>query len=179
MAAKADAAETAGAMEGLQGYAEELAQGAQAGAEATASALASDAAKKATGYITDISDGGILVHRDDDYDPEGGEVPAHGVRITDTVEIVRGGESMVEVGEQLRVGRADQTHMEGRANRLAFAKDGGDLAWFGQEDEDDPGSPWGLHTGMLYVEDMQRFGGFAWIKRANGNMTLKWIGGGE
>ena len=175
IATKADAADTTAALAGLQGYAEELAQGAQDAAEARAAELSSDAEKTATGFITEISGGGILVHRNDDYDPETEEVPAHGVRISDTVEVVRGGESVAEFGEEFRVGRADQTHMEGSSSKLAFTRDGDDLAWFGQEDGDDPDSPWGLHTEVLYVEDMQRFGQFAWIKRSNGNMTLKWL----
>lgn len=142
---KANAAETTEALGGVERYAEELAQGAQAGAEATAATLASNAAMTATNFITEIDGGGILVHRNnnnnseteegndnsetgEDNNSETEEASINGVRISDTVEVVRNDESVAEFGETFRIGLTNQTHMEGRASRLAFARGGNDLA---------------------------------------------------
>lgn len=122
-----------------------------------------DARRVATDYVSDFDADGVLVHARDG---------SGGVSISDTVQVVRGEDSVAEFGESFRIGKQDETHMEGTSSKLAFTRDGGDLAWFGQESAD---GSWGLHAQVLYIEDMQRFGQFAWVKRSNGNMTLKWL----
>ena len=54
----------------------------------------------------------------------------------------------------------------------AFKTDAGDIAWFGLNDD----GIWEMHIATTYAEDMIRFGNYAWIKRDNGNMTIKWLG---
>ena len=55
--------------------------------------------------------------------------------------------------------------------RQAFETDAGEVMYFGRTD-----GIWKTFTPVMEVTDMLQFGGFAWIKRDNGNMTLKWIG---
>lgn len=59
---------------------------------------------------------------------------------------------------------------------LAFriADTGQNVAWMGYNSDV---RKWELHIETASIESQLRFGDFAWIKRANGNMTLKWIGG--
>lgn len=56
--------------------------------------------------------------------------------------------------------------------RLAFQTDSGDIAYFGLNDE----GIWQMHIATTFVDDMIRFGDYAWIKRDNGNMSIKWLG---
>lgn len=58
------------------------------------------------------------------------------------------------------------------STRNSFKTNAGDIAWFGQGDD----GVWEMHIGTTYAEDMVRFGDYAWIKRHNGNMTIKWMG---
>lgn len=56
--------------------------------------------------------------------------------------------------------------------RFAFRTDSGDIAYFGLNDE----GIWQMHIATTFVDDMIRFGDYAWIKRDNGNMSIKWLG---
>ena len=56
--------------------------------------------------------------------------------------------------------------------KFAFTAGGNEMAYFGLND-----NVWEMHIANTFVDDQLRFGNFAWIKRDNGNMALKWIGG--
>lgn len=58
-------------------------------------------------------------------------------------------------------------------SRQAFRTDAGDISWYGLGDD----GLWKLFIANAEVTDMLQFGGFAWIARDNGNMTIKWVGG--
>ncbi len=96
-------------------YADGKASAAQSGAEATAAtalagevtratAAEDDAAKKATSYFTDISSGGVFIHKEDATHPQPDASTSNGVKITDQVDIIRGGESVASFGESARIG---------------------------------------------------------------------------
>ena len=55
---------------------------------------------------------------------------------------------------------------------LKFTSSEGDVAWFGRTAE----GIWNLFIETASIQNMLRFNDFAWIARANGNMTLKWVG---
>ena len=55
---------------------------------------------------------------------------------------------------------------------LKFTSNEGDVAWFGRTAE----NIWNLFIETASIQNMLRFGDFAWIARSNGNMTLKWVG---
>ena len=74
-------------------------------------------------------------------------------------------------GETVQLGRTNGIYFEASANRLSFKTSSEDICWFGQ----DSNGLWEMHIQNTYVEDMMRFGNYAFIKRANGNMSLKWI----
>ena len=57
-------------------------------------------------------------------------------------------------------------------SKFAFVSDSAEMATFGLNDSE----MWEMHIANTFVDDMLRFGNFAWIKRDNGNMSLKWIG---
>lgn len=59
------------------------------------------------------------------------------------------------------------------SERQAFETDEGDVMYFGRTN-----GIWKSFAPVIEVTDMLQFNGFAWIARANGNMTLKWIGTG-
>ena len=64
---------------------------------------ANKASGVATNYVTETKDG-IFVHpKDNDAD---------GVRVQNTVQIVRGGETVAEYGEKVRLGKSGQTNMQ-------------------------------------------------------------------
>ena len=65
---------------------------------------AGEAGKVATNYITDTNSDGVFVH------PEGDQ--NNGVQIQDTVEIIRGGDSVAEYGTTARIGKAASGHTE-------------------------------------------------------------------
>ena len=69
----------------------------------TSKQLASNAAKKATNYITEI-DNGIFVH------PENNSLD--GVKIQDTVAIIRNNKEVASYGEIVRIGQAGETRTE-------------------------------------------------------------------
>ena len=75
-------------------------------------------------------------------------------------------------GSKLTLGASgNAVKAELSASQLAFVANGSTPASIGVEDG----------SGVLLIDnarvtDMLKFGDFAWIKRDNGNMTLKWIG---
>lgn len=58
------------------------------------------------------------------------------------------------------------------STRMSFRTDAGDIAYFGLNDD----GIWQMHIATTFVDDMIRFGDYAWIKRDNGNMSIKWLG---
>lgn len=58
------------------------------------------------------------------------------------------------------------------STRMSFRTDAGDIAYFGLNSD----GIWQMHIATTYVDDMIRFGDYAWIKRDNGNMSIKWLG---
>lgn len=65
-----------------------------------------DAEKVATNYVTDITGGGVMVHPSDD--------DTTGVRITDDVDIMRDGTSVINIGtnDAVRIGVDDSAHVK-------------------------------------------------------------------
>ena len=143
------------------------------------------ASKKATDYITDIPlGGGIFIHPEDDED--------NGVSITDAVDVYYDGritasygangthlyENGVEVANFTSggavVGQLDQMHLELANNRLAFVDENGNDAAYIAMDPDTNESV--MYITRSVVVDSMQFGNWRWFSRANGNMSLKWIG---
>ena len=58
------------------------------------------------------------------------------------------------------------------STRMSFKTDAGDIAYFGLNND----GIWQMHIATTFVDDMIRFGDYAWIKRDNGNMSIKWLG---
>lgn len=75
----------------------------------------SDAATKATSYITDISNAGIMVHPSDDS--------TTGVQITEDVDIMRGGTSVINIGtdDAVRVGVAGENNIAITDSGVSFS----------------------------------------------------------
>ena len=80
----------------------------------------SDAAKTATSYVTDITGGGIMVH------PSGDSTT--GVQITDDVDILRDGTSVINIGtdDAIRIGAADNVQMLIESDGLEIDNEVGD-----------------------------------------------------
>lgn len=57
-------------------------------------------------------------------------------------------------------------------SRMAYRTDAGDVAWFGLNAQ----QIWELFIETASIHNRLSFGDFSWIARANGNMTLKWVG---
>jgi hypothetical protein len=55
----------------------------------------------------------------------------------------------------------------------AYVTPAGEVSRYGLNDD----GVWEMLIDNISVRDMMRFGNYAWIRRDNGNMTLKWIGG--
>ena len=92
---------------------------------------------------------------------------------TDGLRIIDPQGNMVGLhGQTIQLGKANEVHFEATAIRLAFRTADQDIAWFGQNED----GIWEMHISTTYAEDMIRFGDYAWIKRQNGNMTIKWLG---
>ena len=67
---------------------------------------ASDAKKTATSYITDVTNG-VYVHANNTpADPT--DASAKGVRITDEIDIIRGGESMLNISNNIKIGKGNK-----------------------------------------------------------------------
>ena len=75
-------------------------------------------------------------------------------------------------GQTIQLGSTDGIYFEATSSALTFKTSGQDIAWFGQNSD----GIWEMHIQNTYAEDMVRFGNYAFIKRANGNMSLKWLG---
>ena len=75
-------------------------------------------------------------------------------------------------GQTIQLGATDGAYFEATSSRLAFRTSDQDIAWFGQNSD----GIWEMHIQNTYAEDMVRFGNYAFIKRDNGNMSLKWLG---
>lgn len=73
----------------------------------------SDASKTATSYVTEITgQNGIMVHPSTDQ--------TTGVQITSDVDIMRGGTSVAEYGETVRIGAENSDHVAIDSNELMF-----------------------------------------------------------
>ena len=66
------------------------------------------AATGAVGYITDISDNGVFVHKKSSSAVTPTSSNANGVQITSNVDIIRGGESVAQYGSDARIGKVDE-----------------------------------------------------------------------
>lgn len=104
----------------------------------------------------------------------GKEDEFHTVNNSEEVAVYNGEKKISSFGKDgISLGSTDSGIRNVITNtRQAFRTDSGDIAWFGLNDE----GIWEMHIAVTYAEDMIRFGNFAWIKRDNGNMTIKWIG---
>lgn len=83
------------------------------------------------------------------------------------------GKSVAMYGETARIGDADDIHLLAQATRMSFRSDAGDVAYIGMGDDE----VWRLFIDQADVEDSIRFGNYVWVKRPNGNMTIKYVGG--
>lgn len=84
-----------------------------------------------------------------------------------------GGTSVAKYGENFRVGKLNGVYLQGTPTRLAFTSSAGDIVYFGLDDQ----QVWSMFMEQAYVRDMIRFGNYAWVKRANGNLTMKYLEG--
>ena len=75
-------------------------------------------------------------------------------------------------GETIQLGAQSGIYFEASSTRLAFRTVSEEIAWFGLNSD----GIWEMHISTTHAEDMIRFGNYAWIKRENGNMTIKWLG---
>lgn len=83
------------------------------------------------------------------------------------------GATIASYGSQIALGNA----ASGIRNiisstRISFNTSTGDVAYFGLNSD----NIWEMHIDTASVDDMMFFGDFAWIKRDNGNLSLKWMG---
>lgn len=82
-----------------------------------------------------------------------------------------GGTSVAKYGEDFRVGEVNGVYLQGTSTRLAFRSSAGDIVYFGLDDE----GIWSMFMEQAYVRDQIRFGNYAWVKRSNGNLTMKYL----
>lgn len=82
------------------------------------------------------------------------------------------GRSTSHYGETSRVGLADGLHLELAPSQLGFLNGSERLAYFGL----DADGLWNLMIENAYVRQRMRFGDYAFSNRANGNMTLRYVG---
>jgi len=75
-------------------------------------------------------------------------------------------------GETIVLGNKNEMHFEATSSRIKFSTPNMDLCWFGLNSD----GIWEMHIETMFVEKMVRYGDFAFIKRANGNMSIKWLG---
>lgn len=75
-------------------------------------------------------------------------------------------------GETIQLGSTDGVYLEITNSILAFKTGSQRMAYFGLNEN----GIWEMHIANTYVDDMLRFGDYAWVKRSNGNMTIKWLG---
>lgn len=126
---------------------------------------ASDAAKTATNFITESGVNDMLLTAG----PQ-----AYRVRLTSNgMEILNPDGDVVGFhGSTIQLGSTDGIYFEASETRLAFRTLTQEIAYFGLNDD----GIWQMHIATTYVDDMIRFGDYAWIKRDNGNMSIKWLG---
>lgn len=81
---------------------------------------ASAAAKTATSYVTDITGGGIMVHPSTDA--------TTGVQITDDVDILRDGTSVINIGDDdaIRIGASGNVQMHLESDGMSIDNENGD-----------------------------------------------------
>ena len=73
--------------------------------------FATDASRRATYYLKDMPNG-VFVHAEDSNQQiSPTDADAHGVYITDQVDIIRNGESVAMFGEEVIVGKESDTHL--------------------------------------------------------------------
>ncbi|MBO5630384.1 MAG: hypothetical protein J5965_15070 [Aeriscardovia sp.] len=96
------------------------------------------------------------------------------MRLTgDAMEIIAPDGTIVgSHGETIVLGNESDIHFEATSNQIKFSTPNSDLCWFGLNSD----GIWEMHIETTYVEKMVRYGDFAFIKRDNGNMSLKWLG---
>lgn len=82
---------------------------------------AKEASTKATGYMTDRSDGSVFIHEKGGSDNPT-DKDASGVLIGRSVDIIRNGESVAEYGDVSRVGKTDDYNIETSPNGVKFNK---------------------------------------------------------
>lgn len=75
-------------------------------------------------------------------------------------------------GQEIQLGSTSGIYFSATSNVLSFRTVDQLIAWFGQNSD----GIWEMHIQNTYAEDMVRFGDYAFIKRQNGNMSLKWLG---
>jgi len=75
-------------------------------------------------------------------------------------------------GATIQLGSTDGIYLEITNSMLAFKTGSQRMAYFGLNEN----GIWEMHIANTYVDDMLRFGDYAWVKRSNGNMTIKWLG---
>ena len=127
---------------------------------------ANKVAIEADEYVTNFGSNGVKLHpknNDTDYviiDPQNG------------MQIVKDGKIVSSHGETIILGDSNEIHFEASSNRIKFSTQSTDLCWFGLNSD----GIWEMHIETTYVEKMVRYGDFAFIKRDNGNMSLKWLG---
>ena len=126
---------------------------------------ASDAAKTATNFITESGVNDMLLTAG----PQ-----AYRVRLTSNgMEILNPSGDVVGFhGSTIQLGSTDGIYFEASETRLAFRTLTQEIAYFGLNSD----GIWQMHIATTYVDDMIRFGDYAWIKRDNGNMSIKWLG---
>lgn len=126
---------------------------------------ASDAAKTATNFITESGVNDMLLTAG----PQ-----AYRVRLTSAgMEILNPDGDVVGFhGSTIQLGSTDGIYFEASETRLAFRTLTQEIAYFGLNSD----GIWQMHIATTNVDDMIRFGDYAWIKRDNGNMSIKWLG---
>ena len=75
-------------------------------------------------------------------------------------------------GDTIQLGSTDGIYFSATNTMLAFRTLDQAIAYFGLNSD----GIWEMHIDTAYVDDMMRYGDYAFIKRANGNMSLKWLG---
>ena len=78
-------------------------------------------------------------------------------------------------GQEIQLGSTSGIYFSASSGMLTFRTADEPIAWFGQNAD----GIWEMHIQNTYAEDMVRFGDYAFIKRQNGNMSLKWLGDDE
>lgn len=138
-------------------------------------ALAATIARLTSGYISN-ADGSFYVDLDSHVVNIGATPMMGDVQLADALSDARRFATdylRYESGE-LTLGLLDSAVRNViTATRQAYRTDAGDIAWYGLDESEDI---WKLYIDNAQVNDMLQFGGFAWIARQNGNMTVKWVG---